>query len=351
MQRLRMERYLYALVVYVFCGFLQFAGVAVGLADETKAGLLFVFIFVGQFLLFLALRSDWNLQFPDPSLSMAQMAFANVAIGLAYVVNEFGHSMMTMLMALVLSFSAFVLSPSNCRRLGWWCVATLAGALILAAGSVQAALTPNVDAFHFLMSGVVLPVMGHLMGQLSALRFRLRAQKKELQLALDNVRLLASHDELTRLPNRRHVLELLALEERKTTRGTTMPCVGLIDIDHFKRVNDTLGHPAGDETLRLFADVLGSTLRPGDVLARWGGEEFLVLLPNTLLNEAVLVMERLRERCADPAQWASQPHLQVTFSAGLTAHVAGESTQASIARADAALYRAKAAGRNRVEVA
>ncbi len=282
---------------------------------------------------------------------MGQMAFANAAIGLAYVVNEHAHTMVTMLMALVLTFSAFVLSPRQCRQLGWWCVATLAIALVLTAGSVQATWVLNLDAFHFMMSAVVLPVIGHLMGQLSGLRFRLKAQKQELRLALDTVRKLATHDELTGLPNRRHALELLMHEERKSTRAVAMPCLGLIDIDHFKRVNDTLGHPAGDETLRLFSNLLSQTLRPGDVLARWGGEEFLLLLPGSSMDEAVRVLERLRERCADPAQWRQAPHLQVTFSAGLTAHIAGESTQSSIARADSALYRAKAAGRNRVELA
>lgn len=350
-QRLRMKRFLFALLVYLFCGVLQYAAVVVGLAESFKAALLFIFIGVGQTILYLTLRTGRNLQFADPSLTMAQMTFGNVAIGFAYVANENGHSMMTMLMALVLSFSAFVLPPSDCRRLGWWCVATLAGALVVAAGSLKAVLTPNVEAFHFLMSAVVLPVMGNLMGQLSGLRSRQQKQKLELRVALEKVRRLATHDELTGLPNRRYALDLLALEERKTTRGTGMSCVGLVDIDHFKRINDTMGHPAGDETLRIFAGLLGGGLRPGDVVARWGGEEFLVLLPNTALEEATQVMERLRDRCADPDQWGDQQHLCVTLSAGLTMHQMGEQTQASIARADAALYQAKAAGRNRVHVA
>jgi diguanylate cyclase (GGDEF)-like protein len=350
-RRLRVGRYLYALSVYLFCCGLQVAGVEVGLADGAKAHLLLIFILVGQAIFYVALRSGWSAKLVDPALSMPQMAFANVAIGLAYVVNQHAHSMVTMLMALVLAFSAFVLSPRNCHRLGWWCVATLAVALVLAAGSWQAAVTPNVDAFHFLLSAVVLLVMGRLMGQLSALRLHLRAQRKELRVALGKVRQLATHDELTGLANRRFALEAMEQEERKAARTNVMPCLGLIDIDHFKRVNDTLGHAAGDEALCLLAGMLSEALRPGDLLARWGGEEFLVLLPSTPLSEAARVMERLRELCADPARWPQEPHLQVTFSAGLTSHVVGESTQSTIARADAALYRAKEGGRNRVVVA
>jgi diguanylate cyclase (GGDEF)-like protein len=92
-------------------------------------------------------------------------------------------------------------------------------------------------------------------------------------------------------------------------------------------------------------------LRAGDVLARWGGEEFILLLPATPLDEAARVLERLRLRCADPSSWTDRPELQVSFSAGLSAHVAGEPTQLVIARADAALYQAKRSGRNRLEVA
>ena len=126
--------------------------------------------------------------------------------------------------------------------------------------------------------------------------------------------------------------------------------MSLIDVDHFKHINDTLGHPSGDTTLRLFAALLRGGLRPGDLLARWGGEEFLVLLPETPLEEAACVMERLRERCADPASWIDQPQLRITFSAGLAVHKTGEPTHAVVAQADSALYRAKDAGRNRIEI-
>ena len=121
-------------------------------------------------------------------------------------------------------------------------------------------------------------------------------------------------------------------------------------IDHFKNVNDTLGHQAGDEALQRFSSILASALRAGDVLARWGGEEFILLLPATPLDEAASVIERLRARCADPASWVERPELQVTFSAGLSAHTDGESMQQVIARADAALYRAKSEGRNRLVI-
>ncbi|OYU44051.1 MAG: GGDEF domain-containing protein [Burkholderiales bacterium PBB4] len=350
-QRLFLVRYFYALGIYVFCAMLLFTGVALDLASGPGAVALISFIVLGQLGFYGALRWGFNRHFKDPSLTLPQMAFANVAVGLSYVSNPAARGMMSMLMAVVLVFGAFTLSPRYCRQLGWWCVATLGGALVLSVPAGMSILSPTVELFHLLLSSVVLIVISRLTGQLSALRVRQKGQKLELRQALEKLRLLATRDELTGLSNRRHALELLAQEERKSARSGTPSCFALIDIDWFKRINDTQGHQTGDDTLRRFAGILGGSLRPGDMLARWGGEEFLLLLPGTPLEQARQVMERLRERCATPENWQELAHLNVTFSAGLAAHLADETAQQSIARADSALYRAKAAGRNRVELA
>ena len=350
-QKLFLVRYFYALGIYVFCAMLLFTGVALDLASGSAAVALFSFILLGQLGFYGALRVGLNRHFKDPSLTLPQMAFANVAIGLSYVSHPSARGVMSMLMAVVLVFGAFTLSPRYCRQLGWWCVATLGCALVWSTPAGMPILNPTVELFHLLLSSVVLIVISRLTGQLSALRGRQKGQKLELRDALEKLRLLATRDELTGLANRRHALELLAQEERKASRNAPSSCIALIDIDHFKRINDTQGHHAGDETLRRFAGILGSSLRPGDLLARWGGEEFLLLLPNTPLAQASQVMDRLRERCAATSNWQDLADLQVTFSAGVSSHLAEETTQEAIARADAALYRAKEAGRNRTELA
>ncbi len=222
---------------------------------------------------------------------------------------------------------------------------------VFSGATLADALVPSVQGFHILLSVFIIIVIGDLAAQLSVVRLGLRAQKIALREMLAQVEKMATHDELTGLPNRRQVLDLLAHEERRSHRKNHPPCVAVIDIDHFKRVNDTKGHQAGDETLRQFARIMLETLRTGDVLARWGGEEFLLLLPDTPLDEAVQVMQRLRERCAAPGQWGEWHHLQVSFSAGIAALQPDETTQSAIARADAALYAAKHAGRNQVQVA
>ena len=258
---------------------------------------------------------------------------------------------MPALMGLVQMFGAFMLSPRDCRRMGAFSVLALATVVLVGVLRSPEVFDPRIEFIHFLLAAVVLSATAVLAGQLSELRTLQQTQKVELRGALAKVHQMATHDELTGLPNRRQVMELLAHEERRALRQESPLCVCLIDIDHFKNINDNFGHQAGDSALQRFAGIVGAGLRAGDVLARWGGEEFILLLPATQIDEAARVLERLRLRCVDRGNWTDRPELQVHFSAGLSAHVAGEPTQLVIARADAALYQAKRSGRNRLEIA
>jgi len=209
---------------------------------------------------------------------------------------------------------------------------------------------PRVEILHFLFAVVVLSGTSSLAIRLGKLRSRLAAQKDELTDALGLNRELATRDALTGLLNRRAMVELLAREHPRIVRGQGPLAVALLDIDWFKRINDSLGHGAGDEVLRRFANVLKIQLRAADALARWGGEEFLLLMPGTRLDDARVVLERLRsEVCAGAGFDGIATELKVTFSAGVVEFAEGESQDAAIDRADRALYQAKQNGRNRVE--
>jgi diguanylate cyclase len=349
-QRLRLARSLGAMGVYAVCLLLELAAVGYGLAKASHVAMLTAVISLGLLVFYIALRSGWSQRMKDPALTMPQMVFSMLSLMLAYGINPRLHGVVPMLMALVLVFGAFILPPQRCRQLGWLSVAALASGIVGAVITGREVFEFRVQAFDLLFCALVLPTIANLAGQLSALRSQQQRQKHELRAALEQVRQLATHDELTGLPNRRQAQELLAHEERKALRGQASVCCCLIDIDYFKQVNDTKGHHAGDLALQLFSRTLGSALRAGDVLARWGGEEFMLLMPSTTLAEATQVMARLRERCADARHWVQQPDLQVTFSAGLSALVAGEPSQQLVARADAALYKAKRQGRDRTVV-
>ena len=139
-------------------------------------------------------------------------------------------------------------------------------------------------------------------------------------------------------------------EERRGSGQDRPVCVALIDIDLFKQINDSYGHAAGDEVLRNFARHAQSVLRASDVLARWGGEEFLLMLPQTDLQTAVKVMERMQKHIAALQLVEGEADLRVTFSAGLTVLTPGETVDEGVSRADRAMFQAKAAGRNALRI-
>lgn len=143
---------------------------------------------------------------------------------------------------------------------------------------------------------------------------------------------------------------LAADEVARAARYGRPITVGIADLDHFKQVNDTLGHAAGDHVLKTFAALLGDTLRQTDRVCRYGGEEFAFVLPETTPEEAQLLGERLRTRLLEsPPVLPDGRHLAVTFSLGL-ADASGCGLEESLARADLGLYEAKRAGRNRTVV-
>jgi diguanylate cyclase (GGDEF)-like protein len=211
---------------------------------------------------------------------------------------------------------------------------------------------PAVEWGHFAMLAAMLPALSIVAARLARLRVRDRRQRHELTLALSRIQDLATRDELTGLVNRRHMNLLLEQERQRGARSGRLFALAMIDIDHFKAVNDHYGHGVGDDVLRSLARQMPQALRATDVVARWGGEEFVVLMPESALGMARIGLERLRGRiAATPMAHLSGVPIRVTVSAGLAEHIAGESVQQTLERADRALYEAKAQGRNRTVVA
>ena len=161
---------------------------------------------------------------------------------------------------------------------------------------------------------------------------------------IDSLREAAERDALTGLANRARLLDALHAATQRSARQHDPLCVAMIDVDHFKQVNDTLGHSAGDAVLRTVADALRGTVRAYDLVARYGGEEFVVLFPGIHIDEAAVIAERIR--AAVPAHTAPTP---ATISIGLAEFDAGlDDVEGLLRRADEALYQAKGRGRDRV---
>ncbi|MBN9422647.1 MAG: GGDEF domain-containing protein [Candidatus Accumulibacter sp. 66-26] len=198
--------------------------------------------------------------------------------------------------------------------------------------------------------------------QLNAQRSRdeLRAAKQraieaeqrisELQSELDKASDLVRHDQLTGTLNRRGLEEIFAKEAGRAQRRHSPLCVALLDIDNFKKLNDTLGHAAGDAALIHLAAVIRETMRPQDTIARLGGEEFLILLPDTDIEDASRAVVRLQRELTKKFFLHNNDKLLITFSAGVTSMAPGDSQASLIERADKAMYHAKQTGKNKVSI-
>ena len=184
-----------------------------------------------------------------------------------------------------------------------------------------------------------------------ALFIAVLALLRRIQTNQDELHRLSTTDGLTGALNRRRFEELAEVERRRSQRSGAPVSLMILDIDHFKRVNDQFGHAAGDAAIRMLAKACLATLRPGDLFGRWGGEEFVIAMPETNAAGALKAAERLREILATARFDANGKPRSITVSIGVATLLRDELTiDHAIARADRALYRAKAAGRNRVEL-
>ena len=191
----------------------------------------------------------------------------------------------------------------------------------------------------------------NISGELQTMRERADqtdAELAKLHQELDRVSAQARHDPLTGTLNRKGLDEALEREVSTVRRKETPLCVALLDIDNFKKLNDTLGHATGDQALAHLANVARECMRPQDSLARYGGEEFIILLPDTPLEKGVEAMTRLQRELTKRFFLAGSEKILITFSAGVAQMAPDEGGPAAIRRADQAMYLAKRAGKNRV---
>ena len=281
------------------------------------------------------------------SISTVQSATALVICGVGIAVFP----QMTFLYVLVMFtvfLSATYRTPKRQINAAWFIVSAVIGVATLTGDrTLQIPHASSAEQFVTwlcftltLARCVLLSIINSHQNQL------LRERGKQMADTLAEIERLANHDELTGLLNRRSLLRALGEEIERAGRTGAPLSVALLDIDHFKQVNDRLGHLVGDRTLRAFADAVQSHRRGTDRFGRYGGEEFLLVLPDTRADEAVLALDRLREAVAGTDWSAVSPGLTVHFSAGIATWRDDEPLEQLLSRADSGLYGAKDAGRN-----
>ncbi len=190
--------------------------------------------------------------------------------------------------------------------------------------------------------------------ELLSVRERVHASDEriqQLEAELQRTSELVRYDQLTGVLNRRGMEDMFDKEVARARRHETTLCVGMLDIDNFKKLNDSLGHDAGDDALVHLTSLCRETLRPQDTVARYGGEEFVVILPDTALQEAVAALTRLQRELTRRYFLHDNQKVLITFSAGVTELRPDDTQGSAIKRADVAMYQAKQTGKNRVMVA
>ncbi|MDI1258211.1 GGDEF domain-containing protein [Aquabacterium sp.] len=350
-QRVRVIRSLMAANVYVLCiGIMGFASQQ-GLMRGDEAALLSGLIMLNVVVWYGLLRSGFNRRFREPSLTLPQILSALTWIVAAYAITGVFHGATMMLLTLVLVFGIFNLNARDAKIAGGYAVVLTGIVMGYKTMTDPAGYPVALESVHFALVVSSVPTISMLTAQLSNLRARLRAKQEELTQALDRIQVLATHDELTGLYNRRHMMSVLDEHQRRLSRSSGHDfCLAILDIDFFKHINDTHGHSVGDEVLRNFATHAATMTRETDVLARWGGEEFMLVLVGTTAEDAEHGIQRLRDSLKNVTMAQDHLALRPSFSAGLSAYQTGENLAACIERADKALYSAKQSGRNRTVI-
>lgn len=341
-QALRVRRLLVSVAVYVPCaaflalvawlGYLPALFVPLWTATFTAANLVF----------FALIRTRVNLRFKDPSMTMAQMAVAIAAVAMVLYHAEAARGALLMLLLVILIFGVLQLKTVEVLLMGALCSVAYGVVIVLLSVNRPTKVNVELEWVQWIALTATLAVLCPFVGYLGNIRQRLGE-------SLRTIKELAQHDALTGLFNRHHLANTLERELARCARGTAPFLLVVVDIDHFKRINDTHGHLAGDRVLQAVAKQLHDTLRKGDYLARFGGEEFVLLMMADGLAAAQTACDRL-QKSVEELRMDELGAQRVTVSIGGSFYRPQDTEGSLLERADNAMYRAKANGRNRTEL-
>jgi diguanylate cyclase (GGDEF)-like protein len=362
-QTLRLKRFFMAALSYLLWISLTVYCYALDLVDvtPTQFWLAVGAVLACNLLFFALLRSGLNLHWPDPSLTLPQMLAATFWVMLLTALAPRVRDIVLLLYVVVFLFGVFRLRRREYLALTALVVVGYGLVMLRDLYRHTSGIPLPLEALQFVVLATTLIWLAFFGSYVGKLREMVSKRNAELGAALAKNRRLAIHDDLTGTYNRRHILQILEQEQLRAQRTGRGFSLCLMDLDHFKDINDRHGHLAGDDVLRQFTDRVRSEVRLLDLVARdgvdaegeesfgrYGGEEFLLVLPETDLEGARVCVERIRQRVADAVFRAGGTTVKVSVSCGLTPCRPGEDMRAALARADQALYQAKDRGRNRV---
>lgn len=307
---------------------------------------------------FVMIRTNRNLRFADPSMTLAQVSLSILP---AYYVMFHSQQSRPVFLILVISAAMYGLFQFRMRDflvLSSVVIGGYALMIVLLYTFRPAEIHLKLEILQwFSLTATFLQFSG-LGGFIAGLRTKLKHQMTELATrngelveALQRIEDLAMRDELTGVFNRRFLMETIRNEKLRGQRTGSMFTLCILDVDHFKGVNDNYGHLAGDQVLQQIAKVASDALRQTDYFGRYGGEEFAMVLTGTMTEGAMVTAERVRRQVEQIDFSSISPGFKVTVSIGIADSQQGEETAMTFKRADEALYLAKEGGRNRCVIA
>lgn len=346
--RKSIKRLLLTLPAYAVGVAMLLFGVRLGRVDAWQAGVLTAYFVMGLSTFYALLRRRASTLDNDVGLVFPQVLFGIGAVALAYALIDAAKGPALQWLCLILVFDMRRLS----RRQVQIATGVTMGLLLTTAGIKVGNARDQAHLIAELANAglaiVIMPLLVFVSSVGRRYHHKNMQQRAELTQTLAHLKALSIRDGLTGLLTRGHMRELLEEEARRQQRSQGVFCVAILDIDFFKQVNDQFGHAIGDAVLRDFATLAQSSLDPGHALARWGGEEFLVLMPETSLPGALHTLEHLRQ-AIHQHDWAHHAApLSVRFSGGVCQHRPGDKVMLTLEHADKALYQAKSRGRDRV---
>lgn len=336
-----------ALLVFTLVG-ISFYHFGLFSIEKTTLEIIFVFFWLGVFGFTFVIRTGLNKRFQDPSLTIGQLLWGTVyLLTIAYLLDEW-RGLMLMAYFGMLSFGYFQLKFREFLTVILFAILGYILVMLYIFLYEPERINIRLELFQLLAFTCSASVMLYTGSSINRLRDRAKKQYVDLQEALELNKRLATTDELTGLYNRRYFMEQLAQQKALSERDDSDFVICYCDLDNFKQINDTFGHYTGDIVLKKFSEILDSSIREIDYAARFGGEEFVCLLVNTDVDNAMNITERIREGIEKYNFSDIAPALHATVSIGISNFKQFNTIQETLMSADNKMYRAKQLGRNKV---
>lgn len=311
---------------------------------------IFSVIWMGYIIYFILLKTGINERFQDPDLSMPIVFWAVSSIMYTVSLTTEIRALLLMFNLLVLVFSAFYLNKRQYIIVTLYGVALYVVIIFYLMGFHPSFIDIKEEGVVFFGYVALASALASICNKMSDLRKHLHRKNQKLAVAIKHAADLSMTDDLTKVKNRRYILDILHHQALMAERGQYFFSVCMLDIDHFKEVNDAYGHLVGDAVLKALCHKVLAGLREIDYFARIGGEEFLFILPLVDKEQAKHMADRIRVQIENANFDEIASGLKITVSLGVVGYQQPEKIETTLARVDAALYAAKRSGRNQVAV-